>query len=117
MRISPTQVRATTVRGSLSGAGSLASGASTSFNIFYGATSSEALAIAALGGVAAEVYSLGQSSGTAGRTTGGPATYIFGFSGVGGTPVPDPRGAPEPALMLLTGIGLAGAAYRRRRKA
>ena len=93
------------------GFGTLDPGESITFSIFYGATANEALAIAALAGVAAEVYSLGQNSRT--PSVGDPATYIFGFAGVGGTPVT----APEPALMLLTGIAAAGAAYRRRRKA
>lgn len=88
------------------GFGGLAAGDSKSFSIFYGAARSEAAAIAALIAVAAEVYSLGQSNG--GQLTGEPGTYIFGFSGVGGTAI------PEPAMMLLTGVGLAAAAYRRR---
>jgi len=95
--------------------GDLAAGASKTFSIFYGAAPAESSAIAALGTVGAEVYSLGQSNG--GQTTGAPATFIFGFAGVGGTPVPPPD-VPEPSTYLLFGGGLAALlGMARRRKA
>lgn len=67
--------------------GSLDVGATKDFVIFYGAAASEEEALAALRAVGAEVYSLGQSSTADGPTDGTPATFIFGFAGVGGTPL------------------------------
>jgi len=94
--------------------GNLDAGESHSFSIFYGATGSQASALAALGVVGAELYSFGQSNG--GQITGEPGTYIFGFAGVGGTPVPhDPSAVPEPATLLLFGTGLAYVVVRLRR--
>lgn len=95
--------------------GTVAAGKSVSFDIFYGAAASETAAMAALGTVGAEVYSLGQNSRT-GKTDGTPGTYIFGFAGVGGTPVPT---VPEPETYALIAAGLAvvGLMARRRRAA
>ena len=91
----------------------LKAGASQKLTVFYGASSTEAAGLAALGAVSAEVYSFGQSAGD--RTGGRATTFIFGFKGVGGTALPG--GVPEPtswALMIM-GFGFAGAAIRRRR--
>ena len=101
--------------------GTLAANSSKTFNIFYGAAGSEAAALAALGTVGAEVYSLGQSNGSvtgSDFTTGTPGTFIFGFAGVGGTPLPPPDGGtvPEPATLLLTLLGLGLSALFLRKK-
>lgn len=94
--------------------GTIANGTSREFNIFYGAAGSESAAISAIGAESIELYSIGQSLG--GEITGSPATYIFGFSGVGGTPVEPPVGVPEPTSLALLAIGLAGLGATRRRK-
>ena len=75
--------------------GTLVAGETQEFSIFYGAAASEADAMLALGAVGAEVYSLGQPSSLDGATLGVPNTFIFGFAGVGGTPV-DATGATAP---------------------
>jgi hypothetical protein len=96
--------------------GTLDAGASKTFTIFYGATGSEASALAALGVVGAELYSFGQSAGNG--ATGTPGTFIFGFKGVGGTViVPPPSGdVPEPGSLLLVLAGLGMSAVGRMRK-
>lgn len=75
----------------------LAPGASTSFNIYYGAAGNETGANTAVGAVAAEVFSYGQPSSSA-PTDGSPNTYIFAFKGVGGAPIA--CGEPDPATGL-----------------
>ncbi|MBL8702833.1 MAG: PEP-CTERM sorting domain-containing protein [Alphaproteobacteria bacterium] len=94
--------------------GALDDGESATFTIFYGATASERTALAAIAAEGIELYSLGQASSEGGAEFGTPATFIFGFKGVGGVPVED---VPEPATMTLLGLGLAGAAAMRRRVA
>ena len=65
--------------------GALAAGATKTFRIFYGAAASITEALAALGSVGAEVYSLGYPSN--GLLDGAPNVFIFAFAGVGGVPL------------------------------
>lgn len=69
--------------------GELAPGETTEFVIYYGASTNESEALDALSIVGAEVYSLGKPnpSNPAVSTDGTPNTFIFGFGGVGGTPI------------------------------
>jgi type IV pilus assembly protein PilY1 len=97
--------------------GKLEDGESYTFDIFYGATSSEAAALAAIGAAGMELYSLGQSSPPSGDPVlGTPATFIFGFKGVGGVVI-EPVSAP--GTLALAGLALLGlgAASRRRQQA
>lgn len=80
------------------GFGTLAAGDMQDFTIFYGAAPSEADAFVALGDVGAEVFSFGQPSSPDGDTLGTPHTFIFGFAGVGGTPVVPGGGAATTPL-------------------
>lgn len=87
---------------------------SVQFNIYYGAAPTESDALAALGAVGAEVFSLGQSNTANGPTLGTPNTFIFAFSGVGGAPVIPPTGpsdnnAPVPDAGSDVFLGYSGA--------
>lgn len=64
--------------------GVLAPGATLEFTIGYGAAANAAAAITALSKFGAESYSLGEPSNT---SDGSPNTFIFGFKGIGGTPI------------------------------
>jgi type IV pilus assembly protein PilY1 len=94
--------------------GDLAAGESYTFSIFYGAAESEAAMLAALSAVGIELFSLGQSSTADGPSLGTPATFAFGFKGVGGTAILPT--VPEPGTVLLLGAGIAGLLCWRRRR-
>ncbi len=95
--------------------GDLADGETQIFEIFYGAAGNEALALAAIGAEGIELFSLGQSN-NAGVAANNDPTFIFGFRGVGGTPVIPPSDVPEPMTLSLMGLGLASLSFARRKK-
>ena len=82
--------------------GSLAAGAVKTFRIFYGAAASITEALASLGAVGGEVYSLGYPS--TGDPDGGPNVFIFAFAGVGGVPLGGVTGVLG-ELELLRSLG------------
>ncbi|MEM8637706.1 MAG: PEP-CTERM sorting domain-containing protein [Cyanobacteria bacterium P01_G01_bin.54] len=84
------------------GFGALGAGEEFSFTTFYGAAPTEAAALGALGAVSAEVYSFGQTAD--GAVTGEPNTFILGFKGVGGKPIPEPS-----SMLSLFALGAFGA--------
>jgi len=104
------------------GFGALEEGDVFSFEIFYGGAKTEVDALTALSAVDAEVFSFGQIAGDPfglglDDASGNPSnTFIFGFAGVGGTPVPPPSPIPVPAtgLLLLSGMGMLFAGKRRK---
>ena len=95
--------------------GGLADGETKEFSIFYGAAADEAAALAALGAVGAELYSLGQNDHV---TRDDEVTFIFGFKGVGGIIIVPPPGVPDAGSTFgLLGMALAGlVGFARSRK-
>jgi type IV pilus assembly protein PilY1 len=100
--------------------GNLAPGASASFIIYFGAANNESLALAALTGVKAGLYTLGYSNigGVANVNSG---VWMFAFNGVGGT-APTGGGTTvivptlsEWGLILLALLMMAAAARLFRR--
>jgi type IV pilus assembly protein PilY1 len=106
--------------------GALLTGESFTFEIFYGGAANRNAALSALASVGAEVYSFGWSGldvdqdGFADVSGAITPTYIFGFSGVGGTVVidpTDPTPVPAPASLLLFATGFLALFARRKRHA
>ncbi|SNY60617.1 PEP-CTERM protein-sorting domain-containing protein [Arsukibacterium tuosuense] len=106
--------------------GALLTGESYTFEIYYGGADNRNAALSALASVGAEVYSLGWSGTDVDQDGFGDAsgaitpTYIFGFSGVGGTVVidpDDPVDVPAPASLLLFATGFMALFARRQRYA
>ena len=63
--------------------GDLASGASRTFNIFYGAASNLAEALSSIAALSPDLYSIGQSTASGNPADDAPA-YLFAFKGVSG---------------------------------
>lgn len=95
--------------------GSLAVGESTTFTIFYGGADSEAQAMAALGVVGAEVFSLAIPN--LDPMNDFFSVAIFAFKGVGGTPVDIPEPGAYVTFAVMAGsLGLGLLRARRSRK-
>jgi serine/threonine protein phosphatase PrpC len=67
--------------------GTLAPGATKTFQTYYGAAGTETGAIDALNAIGAEAYSLGEPNTPDGPTLGTPNTFFFAFGSVGGAPI------------------------------
>src|SRR5262249_53934844 len=99
--------------------GGLASGASLTFSLFYGAAVNTSGALSALSAVGAQAFSLAQCSpeldggrgGAACPADGGPTPFMFGVR------LPETQAVPEPATLVLIGslLVVAGIVTRGRR--
>jgi type IV pilus assembly protein PilY1 len=87
----------------------LGPGEERTFEIFYGAAPDEAGALASLGAVGAEIFSLGQSTLPGDVPNNDGTTFMFGFKGVGGIIILPPPGVPDGGATLgLLGLSLLG---------
>ncbi|MBK8895352.1 MAG: PEP-CTERM sorting domain-containing protein [Propionivibrio sp.] len=89
--------------------GDLAAGEKTEFDTYIGAAGTTKELVDALNGVGAEAYSYTFDNDT-------PATYGYGFVGIGLPPVEPPTGVPEPGTLALASLALLGMGGMRRRK-
>lgn len=96
------------------GFGDLAAMSSYTFNIYYGAGSDQVDALNLLSNVSPELYNLGQSNVSGVRAIDRP-TYVFAFSGVGGSVVV-PSAIPEPSTWALMALGFGSVAWVMRRR-
>lgn len=87
--------------------GSLDDGESVSFSTIIGSARDVATLLAQFGALSVEVYHYTYDND-------GPAVFGYGFVGVGLPPI-DPT--PAPGMLALFGLGLAGIAAARRRRA
>ena len=93
------------------GFGSLAAGATHTFTTYIGAARTTEELLAAFGAVGIEAYTYSFDDDS-------PATFGWGFAGIGLPPIGGGVGgvAPEPATLVLFGAGLVGAMARRYRR-